>query len=210
VRSCAHPRTQLCDDAGIPELPGKGIEPFSVVIERLSGEVARVIVPFLPLLALLMTIPGVDRRTAEVILAEIGTDMARVPTAMHLANWAGLCPANHESAGKHLLGQDPQGLQAATDHAEPGGHRRRRQQRDRPGRPRRSDQGPRWAQERDRGGGPLILVIAWHLHTRNQPSTGLGADDLLERQTSEAYRNRLVRQLGPMGHKVTLAPAQVA
>jgi hypothetical protein len=48
-----------------------------------------------------------------------------------------------------------------------------------------------------------ILVIAWHLLTRNQPYTDLGADYFLERQTSEAYKNRLVRQLermGPQGH----------
>ena len=55
-----------------------------------------------------------------------------------------------------------------------------------------------------------ILVIAWHLLTRNQPYTDLGADYFLERQNSEAYRNRLVRQLERMGHKVTLEPAQVA
>jgi transposase len=55
-----------------------------------------------------------------------------------------------------------------------------------------------------------ILVIAWHLLTRNQPYTDLGADYFLERQHSEAYRNRLVRQLERMGPKVTLEPAQVA
>ena len=81
-------------------------------IGRLSGEVAQMIAPFSPLLELLMTIPGVDRRTAEVILAEIGTDMARFPTAGHLASWAGLCPGNNESAGKHFSGKtarDPGG-----------------------------------------------------------------------------------------------------
>jgi transposase len=70
-------------------------------IARLSSEVARVVAPFSPLLALLCTIPGVDRRTAEVILAEIGIDMGRFPSAAHLASWAGLCPGNNESAGKH-------------------------------------------------------------------------------------------------------------
>jgi transposase len=78
-------------------------------IERLSGEVARVIAPFSPLLALLCTIPGVDRRTAEVILAEIGVDMTRFPTAGHLASWAGLCPGNNESAGKHFSGKTRKG-----------------------------------------------------------------------------------------------------
>ena len=51
---------------------------------------------------LLDTIPGVARRTAELLLAEIGIDMSRFPTAIHLAKWARLCPGNHESAGKRL------------------------------------------------------------------------------------------------------------
>jgi hypothetical protein len=55
-----------------------------------------------------------------------------------------------------------------------------------------------------------ILVIAWHLLTRNQPYTDLGGDYFLERQHSEAYKNRLVRQLERMGHRVTLEPAEVA
>jgi hypothetical protein len=55
-----------------------------------------------------------------------------------------------------------------------------------------------------------VLVIAWHRRTRNQPSTDLGADCFLERQTSKAYKHRLVRQLQRIGHKVTLEPAQAA
>ena len=53
-------------------------------------------------------------------------------------------------------------------------------------------------------------MIAWHLLTRNQPYTDLGDDYFLERQHSEAYKNRLVRQLERMGHTVTLEPAEVA
>ncbi len=56
-------------------------------------------------LARLDTIPGVARRTAEVIAAELGCDMTRFPTAGHAASWAGLCPGNHESAGKRLSGR---------------------------------------------------------------------------------------------------------
>jgi transposase len=78
-------------------------------VERLSGQVARVVAPFSPLLALLITIPGVDRRTAEVVLAEIGTDMSRFPSAGHVASWAGLCPGNNESAGKHFSGRTRKG-----------------------------------------------------------------------------------------------------
>jgi transposase len=78
-------------------------------IERLSVEVAGVVAPCSPLLALLCTIPGVDKRTAEVILAEIGTDMGRFSSAGHLASWAGLCPGNNESAGKHASGKTRKG-----------------------------------------------------------------------------------------------------
>jgi transposase len=56
-------------------------------------------------LARLDTIPGVARRTAETIVAELGCDMARFPTGGHAASWAGLCPGNHESAGKRLSGR---------------------------------------------------------------------------------------------------------
>jgi transposase len=55
-----------------------------------------------------------------------------------------------------------------------------------------------------------ILVIAYHLLSRGEPYSDLGADYFLDRQSSQAYRNRLVRQLERMGHKVTLEPADAA
>ena len=58
---------------------------------------------------LLDTIPGVSQRTAESLLAEIGTDMDRFPSAKHLASWAGMCPGNHASAGKRLSGKTRKG-----------------------------------------------------------------------------------------------------
>lgn len=57
----------------------------------------------------LMTIPGVGRRTAEILLAEIGSDMSRFETCAHLASWARLCPGNHESAGKRYSGHTGRG-----------------------------------------------------------------------------------------------------
>lgn len=57
----------------------------------------------------LATIPGVDKMTAQLILAEIGPDMARFPTYKHLASWAGVCPGNHESAGKRKSGKTRKG-----------------------------------------------------------------------------------------------------
>ncbi len=58
-------------------------------------------------MALLDTIPGVARRSAELLLAEVGTNMQRFPTAAHLCKWAGVCPGNHESAGRQYSGKTP-------------------------------------------------------------------------------------------------------
>jgi transposase len=58
---------------------------------------------------LLDTIPGINRRAAEGILAEIGVEMSRFPSAGHLASWAGMCPGNHQSAGKRLSGKTKKG-----------------------------------------------------------------------------------------------------
>jgi transposase len=57
-----------------------------------------------PRFELLRTIRGVDRRSAQVILAEIGPDMSVFPTSGHLASWAGMCPGQRDSAGKHGSG----------------------------------------------------------------------------------------------------------
>src|SRR6266581_5975246 len=61
-------------------------------------------------IVLLCTIPGISRRAAEVILAEIGLDMSRFQSASHLASWTGMCPGNHESAGKRLSGRTRKGI----------------------------------------------------------------------------------------------------
>ncbi len=70
-------------------------------IGRLSEEIDRLIAPFADARDRLMTIPGVDKRAAEAV---IGVDMSRFPTAGHLASWAGMCPGQHESAGKSTHG----------------------------------------------------------------------------------------------------------
>lgn len=69
-------------------------------ITALSEEIATRLANFDDALTRLQTIPGVERRTAEIIIAEIGTDMQRFPSAGHLVSWAGFSPGQHESAGK--------------------------------------------------------------------------------------------------------------
>jgi transposase len=78
-------------------------------IGDLSDEIERVIAPLSDKVELLDTIPGVDRRMAETLIAEIGVDMSRFPTHRHLASWAGMCPGNEESAGKRHSGKTRKG-----------------------------------------------------------------------------------------------------
>ena len=78
-------------------------------IARLDAKVEELTRPFAPLLTKLMEIPGVSQRVAEVIVAEIGVDMARFPTAAHLASWAGMCPGNRQSGGKRQSGKSRPG-----------------------------------------------------------------------------------------------------
>ena len=69
-------------------------------IDDLDQEVARRVDPFEETVRAVDTIPGIGRRTAEIIVAEVGTDMTRFPTPGHLASWAGVCPGNHQSGEK--------------------------------------------------------------------------------------------------------------
>jgi transposase len=73
-------------------------------IAELQVEIDRCLLPFEKALELLQTIPGIKQIAAAAILAEIGSDMSRFPSATHLASWAGLCPTNKESAGKRMKG----------------------------------------------------------------------------------------------------------
>ena len=80
------------------------LDALDEAIERVGAEIARRLEPHEEEIARLQTIPGVGRRSAEALVAEIGTDMARFPSARHLASWAGMCPGNDQSAGKRRSG----------------------------------------------------------------------------------------------------------
>jgi transposase len=78
---------------------------LDAAIARLDEEIGRRCEASTRDLERLSQIPGVSRRTAEVLVAEVGTDMSRFPDAGHLASWAGMCPGNHESAGRSPSGR---------------------------------------------------------------------------------------------------------
>lgn len=79
-------------------------------IEQITKRIDEQIAPFASRqVENLKTIPGVGKRTAEVIVSEIGKDMKQFPSAGHLASWAGICPGNNQSAGKHRSGRTRKG-----------------------------------------------------------------------------------------------------
>ena len=89
-------------------------------IQRLDQKIEELCRPFVDWIQKLCQIPGVNQRVAEVIVAEIGIDMSRFPTPDRLASWAGMCPGNHQSAGKRQSGRSRPGnkwLQAALTEA---------------------------------------------------------------------------------------------
>lgn len=77
------------------------VDYLDAAIAELDGHIDTEVAPFRHVMDLLVTLPGVSQRTAQVIIAETGADMAVFPTAAHLAAWAGLCPGLHASAGRH-------------------------------------------------------------------------------------------------------------
>ncbi|MCA1678675.1 MAG: IS110 family transposase, partial [Actinobacteria bacterium] len=85
------------------------IDHLADMIARLDTRIDEATLPFAQQTELLTTIPGIGERGAQVIISEIGVDMSRFPTAAHLASWAGLCPGNNESAGRHRSGKTRKG-----------------------------------------------------------------------------------------------------
>ena len=78
------------------------IAALEAAVQELDARVEAALAPFRAVVDRLITIPGVSQIVARVLVAEIGPDLSRFPTAGHLVSWAGLCPRLHESAGKRL------------------------------------------------------------------------------------------------------------
>lgn len=183
------------------------IDQADATIDELTARIEALLDPHQAAVALLVGIPGVSHRTAQVILAEIGTDMSRFPTAGHLASWAGMCPGNNESAGKHRSGRTRYGskwLRIALVEAGQAA-----------GRSKNTYLAAHYHRVRGRRGpgraavavGHSILVIAWHLLSTGETYTDLGGDYFDKHHTSDARQRRLIAQLEAMGHRVTLEPA---
>ncbi len=183
------------------------IEALDEAIARVSAEIADRLRPWEALIQRLLTIPGVGRRTAEVILAEIGDDMSRFPSAGHLASWAGLCSGQHVSAGKRQGGRSQRGspwLRAALTEAAWGAARTKGSY--------LAAQYRRLAARRGKqraivATGHSILVSIYHMLTAGRDYADLGANSFDERARAVVQR-RLVRRLEQLGLQVTIEPRQ--
>ena len=178
-------------------------------IEKISKEVATRTSPFDQLIKFMDTIPGVDRKTAEATIAEIGLDMERFPTHRHLASWAGLCPGNHETAGKRKKGKTRKGdlwfrryaiemalaaSRTKETYLNAFYHRLVRRK------------GHKKAVV---AVAHTILVIIYHVIKHNVPYRELGADYFDKLNVTYIKRHH-VKRLESLGFKVTLEPLQAA
>ena len=184
------------------------IDHLDAAIAALDERVEQVMAPFATsILELLVTIPGVGRRVAEVIIAEIGTDMSVFASAAHLASWAGVCPGNNSSAGKHYSAATRKGnvwlLDALTQAAWAAGRVKDDYL---------SAQFWRLARRIGKTKAVVavahsILVIVYHVIATGQPYHNLGADYFTARVDPERRARQLTRQLHDLGYDVTLTKA---
>jgi transposase len=154
-------------------------------------------------------IPGVNQRTIENVVAEIGSDMGRFPDDNHLASWAGLSPGNEESAGKRIRSRTTKGnrwlRRALTEAAWAAG------------RTKGSYLGARYRRLAARRGkkraltalAHTILTIIYHLLTEEVDYRDLGPD-YFDKLKPEQYRRYLVKRLQSLGYEVTLTPKDKA
>jgi transposase len=192
----------------LTELLGQ-IDNLDEAIARFDEEIEKYCDPFKVEVELLDTIPGVARRNAEVIVAEIGIDMSRFPTADHLAAWAGVAPGNNESAGKRSSGKTRSGNQALqvalTQVANTASHVRNTYL---------AAQYHRLAARRGKKRAIVavahsILVISYHIIQRKEPYIDLGSD-YFDKQCPEATAKRLMKRLQKLGYDVSQIQSPLA
>ncbi len=172
-------------------------------IAAFDAEIAETLRPFDAIIARLDAIPGVGRRTAEIILAEVGPTVARFATARHLAAWAGLSPGNRESGGKRRAARTRHGnpwLKAALTEAAWAASRCRSGY--------LPAQYRRLARRRGRKRAIVavahsLLVVIYHLLDRGTEYVDLGGSYFQQRDPT-AVEHRAVADLRTLGYRVTL------
>jgi transposase len=184
------------------------IDGIDADIAALDEQIEAHLAPFALAAARLDEIPGIGLIAAAAIIAEVGVDMSRFPTAGHLCSWAKFSPGLHSSAGKTKgTGSTGHGnrylARILGEAAVVAG---------------RTDTflGERYRRIAKRRGkkramvavGRSILVIVWHLLADDDPSfTDLGADHFARHVDPDRQKRNHIRQLEALGYTVTLTPA---
>lgn len=181
------------------------IDYLEETIERLSTEVATRLEPIEAAVAHLDTIPGVNRRVAEIILAEVGPDMSKFADGKHLASWLGLCPGNKASGGKRLSGKTRKGNQAARQALIEASHAACRTRQSFLG-----ELGRRIANRRGRRVAVVavahrIVLLIYQLLLKGEDYQELGASHRqAEEQANARAEQRLIHKLERKGYEVKL------
>ena len=187
---------------------------LDAMIAKLDAQIEAMMAPFRAERDLLTTIPGIGPLAAAAVLSEIGASVTEYfPDAAHLASWVGICPGNHESAGKRHSGKRRHGNQ----HLQPvlvetawaavrcEGYLRALYHR----------HVMRWGGYRSPTAkkkaiivtAHAMLVIIWHVLATGTPYDELGADYFTRRLDPERETRRLIAKLEALGHQVSLQPA---
>ena len=173
-------------------------------IAALTEEVAARLVPFEAAVAIVTSVPGISRTTAEVVVAETGADMSRFPSAGQLCAWAGVAPASYESAGKRRP--------AGTRHGSPWLRRALIEAARAGARTKGSYYSAQYARiARRRGPNKAAVAVAnsmlntiWHLLTTGALYQDPGADYFERRHDPAVEAKRLARRIEALGYQVSL------
>lgn len=184
------------------------IDSLEETISRFDAEIETYCRPFEEAVERLDTIPGVGRQTAEIIVAEIGTDMACFPSARHLCAWAGVAPGNDESAGKRRSGKTRKGDRALRSALVQAAHAASHTKNTYLGALYHRIAARRGKKRAIIAVAHAILTSAYHMLVRKQNYQDLGSN-YFDRRNPEATAKRLAKRIEKLGYRVNLHPESI-
>jgi len=179
------------------------IEALEQQVKALDAEIGRRLEKEQELIERLDEIPGVNSKVAQVIVAELGTDMKRFGSASRAAAWSGMCPANRQSGGRHYRARSRFGNKHLKSALTEAGRAAGRSIDTYLGAQFRRITARRGSKRAALAVGHSILTISYHMMERATRFEDLGAD-YFDRRNPQAVKNRLVQRLEKLGYKVSL------